>query len=104
MAARNIDGKTIHNALGTNVGHKLYPLNDRQCGILRNKLSEIKFIIIDEISMVSSVLFYQVHQRLDEIFGVSTDLLFSGLPVLVCGGLYQLPPVKGAPIYSRQTI
>ena len=50
--------------------------------------------------MVSSVLFYQVHQRLNEIFGVSTDLPFAGLPVLVCGDLYQLPPVKGAPIYS----
>ena len=78
----------------------MYPLNDRQRGTLRNKLSEIKFIIVDEISMVSSVLFYQVHQRLNEIFGVSTDLPFAGLPVLVCGDLYQLPPVKGAPIYS----
>ena len=81
VAATNIDGTTIHTALGINVGHKLYPLNDRQRGILRNKLSEIKFIIIDEISMVSSVLFYQVHQRLNEIFGVSTDLPFAGLPV-----------------------
>ena len=50
-------------------------------------------------SLISSVLFYQVHQRLNEIFGVSTDLPFAGLPVLVCGALYQLPPVKGAPIY-----
>ena len=82
-AAINIDGTTIHTALGINVGHKLYPLNDRQGGTLRNKLSEIKFIIIDEISMVSSVLFYQVHQRLNEIFGVSTDLPFAGLPGLL---------------------
>ena len=83
VAAINIDGTTIHTALGINVGHKLYRLNDRQRGILRNKFSEIKFIIIDEISMVSSVLFYQVHQRLNEIFGVSTDLPLAGLLVLV---------------------
>ena len=25
---------------------------------------------------------------------------FAGLPVLVCGDLYQLPRVKGAPIYT----
>ena len=37
---------------------------------------------------------------LNEIFGVSSDLSFAGSPVLVCGDLYQLPPVKGAPIYS----
>ena len=30
-------------------------------------------------------------------------LLFAGLPVLVCGDLYQLPPVKGAPIYCCGT-
>ena len=47
-----------------------------------------------------SVLFYQVYQRLNESFGVSTDLPFAGLLVLVCGDLYQLPPVKGGPIYS----
>ena len=100
MAVINVDETTIHTSLGINVEHKLYPLNDRQRGILRNNLSEIKFFIIDEISMVSSVLFYQVHQRLNETFGVSTVLPFSGLPVLVCGDLYQLPPVKGDPVYS----
>ena len=57
-------------------------------------------INIDGISMVSSMLFYQAHQRLSQIFGVSTDLPFAGLPVLVCGNLYQLPPVKGVSIYS----
>ena len=45
--------------------------------------------------MVSSVLFYQVHQRLNEILGCATELLFAWLPILVCGDLYQLPPVKG---------
>ena len=49
--------------------------------------------------MLSSVLFYQVHQRSNEIFGVSTDLLLSGLPVLVFDDL-ELSPFKGAPIYS----
>ena len=100
VAAINIDGATIHTTLRINVGHKLYPLNDLQRGIFQKKLSEIKFIIIDEISIASSVLFYQVHQRLNAIFGVSTDLPFAGLPVLVCGDLYQLPRVKGAPIYT----
>lgn len=55
--------------------------------------------VIDETSIISTVLFYQVHQRLNEIFGCPTELPFPGLPVLVCGDLYQLPPVKGALIY-----
>ena len=44
VATINIDGTTIHIALGITVGSKLYPLNDRQRGILKNKLPEVKFI------------------------------------------------------------
>ena len=51
-----------HSGLGTNVGNKLYPLNNQQHAALRNKLSEVRIINIDEISVVSSVLFYQVSQ------------------------------------------
>ena len=62
VAAINVNGTTIHSGLGINVGGKLYPLNDQQREALINKLSEVRLIIIEEISMVSSVLFYQVNQ------------------------------------------
>ena len=51
--------------------------------------------------MVSSVLFYQVNQRLNEIFGCTTELAFAGLPVPICGDLYRLPHVKGNLIYCN---
>ena len=57
VATINISRKTIYLGLGTNVGSKLYPLNNQQHAALRSKLSELRLIIIDEISMVSSVLF-----------------------------------------------
>ena len=101
VSAINIDGTTIHIALGITVDSKLYRLNDRQREILQNKLAEIKFIIIDEIFMVASVLFYQVHQRLNEILRYATEVPSAGLTVLVCGDLYQLPSVKGTPIYCN---
>ena len=63
----------------------------------------MKLIVIDEISVVSSVVFYQVRQRLNEIFGCSTELPFSRLLVLLCEDLCQLPPVKGAPVYCCGT-
>ena len=81
----------------------MFPLNDRQRAILRNKLSEVRITIIDEISMVSSMLLYQVNQRLNEIFGYSDQLPVAGLSVIVCGDLYQLPPVRGLPTYIRST-
>ena len=53
--------------------------------------------------MVSSVLFFQVNQRLTEIFRYSGKEPFAGLPVIVCRDLYRLPPVKGLPVYSSAT-
>lgn len=50
--------------------------------------------MIDEI-------FYQVHQRLNEISGYTAKVLFARLPILVCGHLYQFPPVQGTLIYCN---
>ena len=79
VAVININETTIQSSLGINVRSKLYSLNDQQHAALRNKLSEVRLIVIDEISMVSSVLFYQVNQRLNEIFGYSGNKPFVGL-------------------------
>ena len=71
--------------------------------MLRNKLSEviiIIIIIIDEISMVLSILLYPFNQRLNEIFEYSDQSPFAGMSVIVCGNFYQLPPVGGLPVYS----
>ena len=68
---------------------------------MRNKLAEVKFIIIDEISMVSCMFFYQVHQRLNEIFGSATKLPFAELDALVCRYLHQLTLIKGTSIYCN---
>lgn len=75
------------------IGKSFSPLNDKQRRMLRNELSEKELVIIDEISMVFSIIFWQLIQRLQEIFGCKTEP-FAGLPVIVCGDLYQLPPVN----------
>ena len=64
VAAININGTTIHSALGTNVGGTLYPLSKQHREALRNNLSEVRLIIIDEISTVSSVLLFQFNQQI----------------------------------------
>ena len=56
VAAININGTTVHSGLGIWIGKGFFPLNDKQRGKLRNKLSEVKLVVIDEISMVSSIL------------------------------------------------
>ena len=61
VAGVNIDGNTIHSGLGINCKAHFFPLNDQQKASLRNKLSEVRIIIIDEISMVSRKLFIQLN-------------------------------------------
>ena len=49
----NIGGTTIHFGLGNKPGTKLIPsLNDKFKAALRNRLSEVNFLIIDKLSMV----------------------------------------------------
>ena len=67
---------------------------------LRNKYSEISAIIIDEISMVSDKLLKDIHLRLCEIAGVSTQIPFAGKTVIAVGDFFQLPPVIGRPVFS----
>ena len=68
ISAVNIYGTTIHSGLGITSHGKYNKLGHKPKAYLRNKLNELKVIIIGKISMVSSELFYKVHLRLIEIF------------------------------------
>ena len=64
VTAVNIDGIAIYSGLGINCKGQFYPLNEKENAYIRNKLSEVKLIFIDEISIVSMKLFGQLNQRL----------------------------------------
>ena len=49
--------------------------------------------------MVPRELLFQVHQRLIEIFESSSNIAFAGKSVILCGDLYQLPPVRAKPVF-----
>ena len=55
---------------------KLLPVNDANKAELRNKFSEVDLVIIDEISVISSKLFYQIHKHLNKIFSLGQDVPF----------------------------
>ena len=51
---------------------------------LRNKMVEMKLVIIDELSMVSNLLFFQMNQRL-QVFAGSYNKPFKRLLFLMLG-------------------
>ena len=85
ISAVNIVGTTIHSGLDIKPGIRLLGLNEKSKAALRNKLSEVKFLIIDELSMVSSDLWVDINSRLQEIFMVIIEKAFAGLSVMTVG-------------------
>ena len=65
VANVNIDGAMIHNGLNIPIGHlgKSLPSlsNKMRSSTVRNRLSGLKFFIINEIPMVSNNFFYYIH-------------------------------------------
>ncbi len=56
-------------------------------------------IIVDEISMVSSLTLAYMHLRLEELFGGGE--WFGSRNVLFVGDLLQLQPVSGNPVFEK---
>ena len=54
----------------------------------------MKFLIIDELSIVSSDLWVDINSRLQEIF-MSIEKAFAALSVMNVGNFLQLPPFLG---------
>ena len=85
-------------------GKNLLSLSDKIRSSLINWLSHLKFIIVDEISMVSNNLLYYIHLRLNEIFVTADTEPFAGLIILAVGDFFQLSPVGGLPVYAGYKI
>jgi hypothetical protein len=72
LAAFNIGGQTLHRLLGLIVQHDKFgryrKLTNEKKKIFRATLGRFKLFIIDEISMVSNIVFNMLNLRLNEIF------------------------------------
>jgi hypothetical protein len=102
VAAINIDRTTVNTGLAIpkETGDYLRGMSDQKKTLYRISLKDLKLIIIDEISMVGNITLLHTHQRLKEIFGVSSTDLFAGISIIAVGDLYQLPPIKKKAIFD----
>ena len=103
VAAINIDGTTINSALAIpkDIGDRLNAMSDQKRTQMRLSLSELKLIIVDEISMVSNITMLHMHLRLNEIFATCNSELFAGQSVIAVGDLYQLPPIRRKCVFEN---
>ena len=100
VAAKNVDGQTIHSALHIRNTQTYFETLSHYNNQQKEELSQIKFLIIEEVSMVSSILLSFISLLFAKIHKVSTP--FGGIPTLLIGDLAQLPPVNGKQVFFAQ--
>ena len=70
ISALNINGTTIYSGLGIKPRTKLIGLNEKSKVTVRNRLLEVNFLVIDELSMVSSDLWTDIDSNVERnIYG-----------------------------------
>jgi ATP-dependent DNA helicase PIF1 len=95
IAATHINGITIHSWAGIGIKDELNEddlKSLREKSTLKKRFRETRVLIIDEVSMLHGA-------RLDMVDLVCRELKdktkpFGGLQVVLCGDLFQLPPVS----------
>ena len=103
LAAINIGGVTIHRLFQVPVEHEgktagYWPLPKISQKIMKTTLRSLKMVIVDKVSMVSSLNLAYMHLRLEELFGDQD--WFCSMNMLFVGDLLQLQPVNGQPVFK----
>ena len=107
IAASLIDGKTLHVLAGIPVrgGKQSAQTLKKLHAFWRTK----RYLIIDEVSMLSRTFFAKLSQIISRAMETKEDEVFGGLNVILVGDFHQFPPVvarRSAPLYwpvnSRQ--
>jgi len=106
IAAYNLHASTIHTTLSIGIDTKLpyTPLGEEKINSLRAKYSNLQILIIDEISMVDHKLMAYIHGRLRQIKQSGDFSPFGNVSVIAVGDFFQLPPVKGKPLYVEDVV
>jgi ATP-dependent DNA helicase PIF1 len=102
IAASHINGMTIHSFFGIGIRESVdeYFLDSLvQKEFLHKRLSKLKVLIIDEISMVSPELFNSIDKIL-RAFKYSNEP-FGGVQLIISGDFFQLPPISSHGNASR---
>ena len=99
-AAFNVKGKTIHSLLKLPI-HQRGSHNLTGANLLRlqTALDPIKYIIIDEFSLLGQTTFAWINSRCKQASGLM-HVPFGGKSIILVGDPGQLPPVCDKPLYS----
>jgi ATP-dependent exoDNAse (exonuclease V) alpha subunit len=96
-AAFLINCETIHSLFNISPNHEFKDLSGKKLKDLQELFREVKFILIDEFSMMSQSMLAKIDSRLRQAKNVNE--FFEGISVILTGDPGQLLPVSGTPLY-----
>ncbi|KJK73750.1 hypothetical protein H634G_10986 [Metarhizium anisopliae BRIP 53293] len=99
VAGNQISGTTLHSLLHLPINKDFKPLSPTDMAQLQKKLKDIKYLIIDEKSMLGLRQLSWIDDRLREAFPSRNEEFFGSLNILLVGDFFQLPPVLQKPLY-----
>lgn len=98
-AAANIGGSTYHSYLAINEHNR--QLSQTSLARLRQKIEKVRYIFIDEVSMLSCFDMYRISAQLALLMN-ENDEPFGGMNMIFAGDFAQLPPPgKTVSLYGR---
>ena len=106
VAAALIDGQTIHQLLQLDCQEGGFfnqkTLNSAKRDKMFNSLfKNVKYLIVDEVSMIGNTNLNQIHSRLNQLYGMKgTTDFFGGINIIFVGDLFQIPPVQQSKIFD----
>jgi hypothetical protein len=78
------------------------PLSANRLQELRQIWACVRYLIVDEISMVSAATLWHIHRRLVEIMGTPEHWPFGGINLIVLGDFYQVSAGLGGTLRHVQ--
>jgi len=100
VASYNIGGSTLHSLFSLPTKGDFKDLEGRKLHDMQQSLAQMKYLIIDEMSMIGRKIFGQIDRRLRQIFPQNAHELLGGCSCILLGDFGQLPPVMDLPIYT----
>jgi ATP-dependent DNA helicase PIF1 len=92
VSAFNIGGTTLHSYLGIGLGTKSIEQLVRNCRPdIRKKINKCKYLVIDEISMITKLLFEKINTYLQIIR--KNNNFFGGITLILSGDFLQLEAI-----------
>lgn len=100
IAAKNINGTTLHATLALNLSQRNGKRgNGKTKADLIAMWIGVDYLFVDEVSMTGCALLLQIHEVLVDAKGCTEP--FGGVSVIFVGDFVQLPPVNQTKLFSR---